>query len=382
MDRKLKKKIIFGAIALLIAFFVFYQLKLKPIPVNTASSKEESISAEVMGTGTFEARFQATVSAKIQGRITELFVDQNDSVKEGQLLAQLDDLELKQEVSVASATLEAAKATVERLKAEETRAHAVLEQAKRDFERYSSLQTSKSVSQETLEKNREKLEIADAEIAKTVAATNEAKKQVITAEEKLRFEEAKLADTKIKCPFTGIITRRDREIGDIVIPGASIFQLISTREMWVSSWVDESAIADVKVNDEARIVFRAEPDKQYPAKVARLSREVDRETREFKVDVRAESLPQSWAVGQRAEVYIQTAKKDGVITIPTKALAWDKGKPGVMLADGSHAKWQPIKIGLKGIDKVEVLQGLKKDDAVILNTNKMQIPDGQRIKIQ
>ena len=87
-------------------------------------------------------------------------------------------------------------------------------------------------------------------------------------------------------PFDGLITRRDRDLGDIVVPGACIFQLISTEDIWVSAWVDESFRAVLQPGQKARIVFRSEPGKDYAGSVIRISREVDRETREFLVDVR------------------------------------------------------------------------------------------------
>jgi len=97
-----------------------------------------------------------------------------------------------------------------------------------------------------------------------------------------------------------LITRRDRDVGDIVVPGAPIFKLVSTKEMWVSAWVDETAMAGLAKGQPARVVFRSEPKKNYEGKVSRLGSEVDRETREFLVDVGVDTLPENWAVGQRA----------------------------------------------------------------------------------
>ncbi len=383
IDGRISRKTLIAAFIALIAILALvYVFRFKPIKVTVVPVSSGPIKQEAMGTGTFEARFQATVSPKIQGRIIELLADQNDSVKEGQLLTRLDDTELRQEVGVAVATLDAAKATVERAKADQARAEAVLEQAKRDYERYSSLQVSKSVSQETVDKSTERLEIAQAELAKTVAAIAEAERQALMAEEKLRAQETRLADTRILSPFDGVIVKRDRELGDIVIPGASIFQLISLKEMWVSAWVDESAINKIAVDQPARIVYRSEPKEVYPGSVARVAREVDRETREFKTDVKAEVLPKHWAVGQRAEVYIQTGSKPEALSVPLKALAWRNGKPGVFIFNGSRAELKPIKIGLKGIDKIEATSGLSAGDQVILNHEKQGITDGRRVTVK
>jgi RND family efflux transporter MFP subunit len=370
------------AVAIVAAGLTGYWLKYKPVPVSVHPVTSEEVVSEVMGTGTLEARVQATVSAKIAGRIVELFVDQNDRVKQGQLVARLDDTELGQEVSVAKATLDTARATVERLKAEEARFKAVLEQAQRDYERYSALAASRSVSQETVEKSRERLSVAEADVAKAAAATIEGIRQATTVEERLRFEEARLSDTRIYSPFDGLVTRRDRETGDIVVLGTSIFQIISTREMWISAWVDESAMTGLKVGQPSRVVFRSEPGTQYKGNVARLGREVDRETREFRVDVYVNELPDNWAVGQRAEVYIEAARKSNVLAIPQRAVVLREGKPGVYIVDEGKAHWRELVLGVRGIEHVEIINGVTKNDFLIVGGESSQVADGQRVRVK
>ena len=83
----------------------------------------------------------------------------------------------------------------------------------------------------------------------------------------------------MRSPYDGLVTRRDRDPGGIVVPGASILQLVATNEIWVSAWVDETAMTGLKVDQPARVVFRSEPAKNYAGEVARLGRETDRETR-------------------------------------------------------------------------------------------------------
>src|ERR1035437_7043733 len=103
----------------------------------------------------------------------------------------------------------------------------------------------------------------------------------------------------MRSPYDGLITRRDRDSGGIVVPGASILQLVATNEIWVSAWVDETAITGLKTGQPARVVFRSEPAQSYAGEVARLGREADRETREFVVDVRVKELPENWIIGQQ-----------------------------------------------------------------------------------
>ena len=218
-----------------IAGFAIYTLKIKPAKVIVTKAAQGDVTNEVMGTGTLEARVKTTVSARIQERLAEVLVDQGDEVKEGQLLARLDDAEIKQQVAIA-----------------------------------------------------------------------EAQGQVLVAEKTLLYRKEQMAFTQIHAPYDGLIIRRDRDPGDMLVPGGALMEIISLDEIWVSAWVDETAISKVAAGQMARIVFRSESDKNYPGVVSRIGRETDRETREFLVDVRVNELPKNWTIGQRAEVYIQT----------------------------------------------------------------------------
>jgi HlyD family secretion protein len=362
-----------------VAAVVIYKVSFSAVPVSTQPVAVGEVAAEVMGTGTLEAHYQATVSAKLQGLIVELLADQNDWVKSGQPLARLDDSDLKREVTTQEAVLNAAEATVERVVADEARAKAVLEQARLDHNRYSGLMASKSISQEQMDKTAQNLAVADAELARASAAIAEARRQQVAARERLHFQQARLADTRITAPFDGLIVRRERELGDIVVPGASIFLLVSVKEMWISSYVDESSMDGLAAGQPARVVFRSRPDQDYRGKVTRLGQQVDRETREFRVDVGVDSLPKNWAVGQRAEVYIETGKKSDATNVPLQALVWKKGKAGAFVANNGRALWREVSLGLRGLNKVEITKGLSKDEKVIVGPDPSKLTDGQRV---
>jgi HlyD family secretion protein len=206
-------------------------------------------------------------------------------------------------------------------------------------------------------------------------------KQVISAEKTLEFQRARLADAILPAPFDGLIVRRQRDPGDVVVPGGAVLSLISTEEMWISAWVDETQMPGLAPGQKASIVFRSEPGKPYEGVVARLGREADRETREFVVDVRAKELPPNWAVGQRAEVYIETGKKEDCVTLPVDWVIWKEGSPGVFLNDSGKARWRPLSLGLRGQDIIEVLEGPAPDDVVIkpLSSTAKPLVEGRKV---
>ncbi|MCX6929639.1 MAG: biotin/lipoyl-binding protein, partial [Verrucomicrobia bacterium] len=135
MKRSSLRKLLPWLVVAAVVAFAVYRLKFSPMPVTAYTICMEEVRGEVMGTGTLEARVKTTISPRIQERLAEVLVDQNDVVKTGQLLARLDDGELKMQVEVAEATRVAARASLERVKTDEARAVAVAKQARLDHQR-------------------------------------------------------------------------------------------------------------------------------------------------------------------------------------------------------------------------------------------------------
>lgn len=360
-----------------------YRLKVSPVPVLSHTIVTGDVRHEVMGTGTLEARMRTTISPRIQERLADVLVDQGDAVKSGQLLARLDDSETKQQAAIAEAALSAALATVERVRADQTRAEAVLRQTRLDHQRATELLAGKIAAQADYDKTAEALHVAEADLKRAQAAIIEAERQVLTAEKNLLFHREHVAFTEMRSPYDGLVTRRDRDPGGVVVPGASVLQLVATNEIWVSAWVDETAMAGLKPGQAAVVVFRSEPGKRYAGEVARLGREADRETREFVVDVRLKALPETWAIGQRAEVFVETGRRAGVVVLPLPFVQWRANKPGVFVSEKRRARWREVSLGVSGSQVAEVVKGLSSGEVVVrpAEVGKQLLKDGQRLGV-
>lgn len=363
--------------------FAAYRLKFAPVPVMAQTLVTGPVVAEVMGTGTLSTHYKAAASPKLfQGRLVQVFVDQNDFVTNGQLLAMLDDSEQRRQVETAQATLDAAQATVHRVREDEARAQAALNLAELNYKREAELLPTKSTSQQDYDQAAEAVQAARSGLAVAQAAIVEADRQQTAAEKQLAYQKELLADTRIPAPFNGLVVKRNHDPGDVVTPGASIMDLVDTNEIWVSAWVDETAMAPLRTNQPARVVFRSEPGKVYPGRVARLGRETDPETREFVVDVRLRELPPHWTIGQRAEVYIQTGCAANTLVLPAKFLLWRQNQPGVLVNDHGRARWQNVKLGLHGRETVEVASGLTVGEQVLMaGEGQPPLADGQRVSV-
>jgi RND family efflux transporter MFP subunit len=306
-----------------------------------------------------------------------------DSVTAGKLLVKLDDVDMKPQVEIAQASVVVSQAALDRLQADRSQATAVLEQTEAEYKRARNLLSKRAISQSDLDKATAEWKTAQAGVARTDAALVEGRKQLIAAETNLAYRKALLGDTKIVAPSDGLIVQRQRDPGDIAVPGSAILSLISTKELWITAWVDETEMSRVAIGQPARVVFRSEADKAYRGEVARLGRQADRETREFTVDVRVLELPKNWAVGQRAEVYIETARKPGVTVLPTKYILWRNGKPGVLIRQADRAAWRDLTLGLSGRELVEVASGLEAGDGVVVPAEgKTTAIDGRRISVK
>ncbi len=375
--RILRVVVVIGAIA-----GAVYWLKFSPVPVVGYAAQQGEIVAEVMGTGTMEARVKSTISPKIAGRIQSIQVDQGDRVNRGQLLFTLDDSELAQQVEIAQATILAAQSAVDRLEADRAQSAAVLEQAQRQQDRTTQLLASNAVSVEESDKATEALRVAEAGTARSAAALIEGERQLHAAEKTLAYHQARLADTQVSAPFAGLIVRRFRDPGDIVVPGSPTLTLISTDELWITAWVDETQMAALRVGQPARVVFRSEPARDFVGEVARVGRETDRETREFVVDVRVTSLPDNWAVGQRAEVYIETDRKSSALIVPAAFIHWQDDQPGVFTRHHGTAQWREVQLGLRARDVVEVTAGLEVGEVVLAaRTAKSPLVPGRSVEL-
>lgn len=367
---------------LLIAAGVVYQLRFATVPVESISPTRQTIISEVMGTGTLEARVSTTIGPKISGRISEVFVDQGDVVVKGQVLVQLFDEELQQQVEIAKANLEAAESAIVRLKADKSRSVAVFDQAEKYHGRVQTLHQKGATTREELDRAVESLAIATSDITRAEAAISEGQKGLLAAEKTLEYHQAGLADTTIKAPFSGLIVARQREAGDIAVPGSAVLTLISTEVLWISAWVDETEMSKLAVKQPARIVFRSQPDQSYPGVVVRLGKQADRETREFIVDVEVSQLPANWAVGQRAEVFIETQRQDNVPTIPLTVLSRRGVQEGVFTLEHGVARWKPVTLGLRGRELVEVREGVSEQDVIVLPaTEATSLIDGRRVQV-
>ncbi len=358
-----RKKIAVGIIAALVVIFVGYRVFLYRAPVTVAIVKKVQIRDIVQGPGTVQAKVPVAVSAKITGILEKLYADQGERVKKRQLLAELDSAELRHREASARWARSRAQRDLARAKADLVKSRANLLLAQSNYQRDLEVFKPGYISAAAFDITKAALRVAQSDVAANEATVKASKAALNQAESESRTAEALLGYTRILAPMDGLITVRTAEIGDIINPGTTIFQMVDY-QIWAASWIDETKLGLLKVAQKAVIKLRS--GKSYPGKVVRLNRQADTVTRELEVDVKFDELPKPITIGEETEVYIETGRQDAP-AVPLSAVTERNGSKGVFVAAGGRANFCPVAPGLRQGGRVAILKGLRAGEMVIVN---------------
>ena len=372
-------KIFLVAIA---AGFGYYYFRLSPVPVQTVVPKVQDLMDTVFGTGTLEAKTVVSISPRSTGQLAELFADQGDNVRAGQTLCIMVAEDLKQQLKVSENELEVTKATIKRLEAEIASAQATYDYAQQTFQRSERLFKANVETEADFDKQTEARKVAASALARAQAQKSEAELTMAKQSAQIEYNRTKLAETTLTSPFDGVVIRRNRECGAIVNPGVSIMDIAATDEIWASVWVDETSVSKLKLGQKAQVFFRSQPTQSYSATVRRLSKETDRETREFLVDLALEKLPDNWTLGQRLEAHVMIQKLENRLCVPTKMIRWEKNNPFVLVLDNGRIARRPLKLGLQAKMATEIVEGLSAEDRLVLSPDDLLPHIGRKAEVQ
>ncbi|MDP2306829.1 MAG: efflux RND transporter periplasmic adaptor subunit [Pseudomonadota bacterium] len=335
-------------------------VRLRPVDTRAHRVDRGDVVAEVLGVGVLESTREVRVSFEASGRVTSLAVDEGTVVAEGDVLGTIDASDATRELAVAGAAEEAAVAVVARARAELERARVASMRAAADRGRADTLFAAGVIHAAEHEAAIERDDSAGADVRAMESGLVQAERSQDVAARTRGIRSAQVADGRLASPLSGLVVARDVEAGQLVTPGSPAFTIVSTEAMRVRAWVDETALGTLAVGQPARLVFRSEPDRPFAGTVTRIGREVDRQTHELLVDVAVLELPTNFAVGQRADAWIEVGRSASVASVPR---GWCDTRCAV-LEDGRVAS-REVTLGLAGRDRVEVSSGLAPDDVVL-----------------
>ncbi|HVJ07899.1 MAG TPA: efflux RND transporter periplasmic adaptor subunit [Acidisarcina sp.] len=349
------------------------------------------IARSVVATGKIQPITKVEVKSKASGIVTRLYVDINQVVKKGDLLAQLDQQEILAQVAAQRAQLQAAEANVSTYEAniEQDKVNAAapdLPLYKSTLDRNQQMAKEGVVSQQVLDNaNRDylaalnKRDAAHAQISVDTARLKQAKAQVAQSEASLKQLEEQLSYTTITSPMDGVILSRDVEIGDavssILVLGSTatlVMTIGDTQQVYVQGKVDEADIAHVYLGQPARIKVESFRDKVFNGKVTKIAPlgvEKDNVTTfEVRVSIDNPGGELKALMTANAEILIEEHKN--VLTVPENAIVYDNQKRASVEVPDPAAKEGkkrvPVKAGISNGSRTEILEGLKEGDSVVL----------------
>jgi HlyD family secretion protein len=337
-------------------------------------------NAILQATGYVTARREATASAQITGTLTQVLIEEGEHVQAGQVLARLDD-------TAARATLEQAEAQLNVSQALLSQYEGQLEQARSDFKRDENL-VGDAISQQTYDTARTQVRTLTAQVASQAG-------QVQLARASLRGAQVQLDYTVIKAPFSGVITAKAAQPGEIVSPMSAgggftrtgVGTIVDMDSLEIDVDVNEAYLNRVRSEQPAQAVLDAYPDWNIPAHVIAIVPTADRSKATVKVRVAIDQkdpriLPD---MGVRVSFLEQTdnaaahaAAPQGVL-VPVSAIVERRGKSVVFSVDGQRAHAQPVTAG-QSFGDLRLVQGIG-SGARVVRAPPAELADGARVTV-
>lgn len=333
--------------------------------LETYTVEPTSLSEIVTATGTMESVTSVDVGTQVTGIIDKLYVDYNDEVKKGQLIAEIEKTLLDSELKSANASMESAKASYEF--------------AKKNFERDKALHREQLISDLEFQTSQRDYEVARLNYEKTQADRVRAAKNLNYAE--------------IYAPIDGIVVSREVEVGQTVVSSmnvANLYVIADLDHMQVVGSVDEADIGQVKVGQNVTFTVDAYPDDTFKGTVTqvRINPTTTNNVVTYEVIVGAENPDHKLIPGMTANLSIYTLNLQNIFAVPLKALKFEpmsdkekglpepvplKGEPEAsvwVVRDGKLVQTS-VTLGLANNVSREVTSGLKKGDKVALQYNEV-----------
>ena len=353
------------------------------IAVAQGNSGGEGAAGSILdASGYVVARRQATVSSKITGRMVELDIEEGEHVKAAQIIARLDDTNIRASLNQASAQLDYAKAGLA-----ETEVN--LANAQRDYERQTKLMQGHYVSQAAVDNSQTTLEALKAQLATQ-------RSNIAVAVSGMRVAERNLDDTIVRAPFSGVVTVKAAQPGEIVSPISAgggftrtgIGTIVDMDSLEIQVDVNENFINRVRAAQQAAAKLNAYPDWQIPAHVIAVIPTADRSKGTVTVRIALDQkdpriLPE---MGVRVSFLADSPQEPGAkpaagVNLPSNAVQGSGDSGVVFVVHGDTVERRAVRLGAGSSDSVTVLSGLAAGDGVAVG-DFTRLKDGVKIRVE
>src|SRR6266436_6343402 len=383
--------------------------------VGVVSPQRRDIEVKLSFTADILPIQQAAIFSKISGYIRKIHIDRGDFVKEGALLLEIDDLELKASaeqaraalvssqagLEVARSTLEGLKANLENQRANLVKARAVLANDTRQAERMKTLfdkgmvaavdwdnaRTTADSSRASTDAAEAQLRLAEVQITTQESQVRLARAQVETYRAALSLAQSNLNNTRLVAPFAGYIAQRNLDQGAAVSAasagttttsvGILLIQDISSVKVQIE--VPERDIARVAVGAPVRVAADPYKGEAFAGSIARVVHNLDPRSRTMGIEVAVPNPDGRLKPGMFARVDAVVETRKGVLTVPLESLRVGEGPPFVMVVRNGTVESVQIQLGAADASVIEVTTGVNERDQVILQGKDLVRP-GQKVR--
>lgn len=368
----------------LLAAFVWVAMKsgpLAPIQVTVTQVVKGEVAPSLFGIGTVEARRAYLIGPTVAGRVSRVLVDVGNTVKAGQLLAEMDPVDLDKRVAASAASVARGRSAVATAQAQVADARSRQALATSEARRYIDLGKKNFVSQSVVDGKLQQQQSAQAQLAAAESTHESARQDLARLEAERAGAQQQRGNIRLLAPVDGVVTARDAEPGSTVVAGQAVLQLIDPASLWVKTRLDQSRSTGLQAGLPAEITLRSNAQGSVAGKVARLEPVSDSVTEERIAQVRFENLPPRVSTGEMAEVMVRLPTVRDALLIPNAALRQRGAATGVWLHDDGKLRFVSVKTGAEGRDgRVQVIDGLKAGNEVVVYSQR-ELEDGSRIKI-
>lgn len=351
------------------------------VRVTVAQVARGDVSPALFGIGTVGAQRSYVIGPTAAGRVKRVLVDVGDTVRAGQLLAEMDPVDLDSRVASAAAAAARARSAVTTAEAQLNEARSRQKLAASEARRYAGLGQKGFVSTNAVDGKLQQQESADAQIAALESALTSARDEAVRLNADLTGAKQQRMNIRLVAPADGVVTARDAEPGSTVIAGQAVIKMVDPGRLWVTTRLDQGRSAGLRVGLPAQIVLRSDPRNAFAGKVVRIEPLSDSTTEERLAQVAFDRVPQGASIGEMAEVTLRLPVVRDALLVPNAALRQRGARTGVWLHTEGRLRFAAVTTGEQGPEgRVRIIDGLKAGDEVVVYSER-DLEEGSRIRI-
>lgn len=355
-------------LVLVFAYVAMRSGPLAPVKVTVVRVQEGTVSPALFGIGTVEARHSYRIGPTLASRVGRVEVQVGDRVRAGEVIGEMDAVDLSDRIRAQEAALKRAQAGVREAEARQAFAQA-------QSRRYDKLSALQAASEELAITRRQEREIAEAGL---IAAREE----LARAQSERAALVAQRDSLKLVAPVDGVVTLREAEPGTTVVAGQAVVELIDPASLWINLRLDQVNAGGLASELPAGIVLRSRSGEALPGRVLRVEPKADAVTEELLAKVvfarPPEPLPPT---GELAEVTVALPPVSAAAVIPNAALRREAGEVGAWQVKDGRLRFAPLKLGVTDLDgRVQVRAGLTAGDEIVLYSERA-LSSGSRIEV-